>query len=643
MINHKKKALEEVTISGEHLLCGYYALAICIRYEGEIILNYVYEKLKLKKEDIAKINEEDDSKFQLSLGNKIKEYYENTLKSAREKELIEKFSLGRYTPEEQLKEADKLIASVLSVDNISLEQIRYIAKALIPNSEVLIDGQDRKCEYQSNYLKEFYNEPADSCEDVKINEAKQYILRDIFSSSPEEIKEGKFTFDPHNTNFNFEYEIKKFLEIDKIKEKIETDVGKKFEEVEFETLKAKLISISNELNKEILKEVNESKKVILYMANPEVGHYTALVVSQQQESTSEKSKENTIVLKSQQQELTSEKLQENTISKEKALPQTQFSQDNQSSSKALNTSLKIPSKERSVQASSSSIPISSSTMPTSSDSTKKTNHQLLLELIGNKDSSLMQIYSLIREVYKNDELGKINDDGKSLIHIAVEAGNYNVIPAISAMGSKYLNQRIGEILSDKKEDKKVKEEDEAVAESEGQSSDQVKTNLENQPEKQAEDQAEDHVEDEAEKQAEDQVEDQVKINYEDKPNYGLAPLHLAIRKDYKPEDLKSVKLLLMGKADVNIKTIKTQSTPIHRAVRYSVIEVVKTILNYGADINVENKHGKTAINIWQEDSEIKELLNQHLKKAKPSSSPTSPSTSSTSHSNSSLNNERSPS
>ncbi len=236
----------------------------------------------------------------------------------------------------------------------------------------------------------------------------------------------------------------------------------------------------------------------------------------------------------------------------------------------------------------------------SEDSTKKTNHQLLLELIGNKDSSLMQIYSLIREVYKNDELGKINDAGKSLIHIAVEAGNYNVIPAISAMGSKYLNQRIGEVLSDKNED---------------QIDDKTET----------------------------KIGDGEKINYQKSIDYGMAPLHLAIKKDHKSEDLKSIKLLLMGKADVNVKKLETQTTPLHYAVCYDKIKLAEILLNNGADILIKNKKGKDVKDfIYSENHDMKELLEKNLEKSKPSTPSTSPESSSTDSNRCKQNQERKP-
>ena len=54
-------------------------------------------------------------------------------------------------------------------------------------------------------------------------------------------------------------------------------------------------------------------------------------------------------------------------------------------------------------------------------------------------------------------------------------------------------------------------------------------------------------------------------------------------------------------------------TPLHRAVGFDHIEIVRLLLDRGASANVKNKEGKTPIDDAESD-EIKQLLLEHLGK-----------------------------
>lgn len=73
-------------------------------------------------------------------------------------------------------------------------------------------------------------------------------------------------------------------------------------------------------------------------------------------------------------------------------------------------------------------------------------------------------------------------------------------------------------------------------------------------------------------------------------NDGETALHLACQKGN--NDI--VQLLIDYKSDPNIQNTILGKTPLHYAVNYSHVKVVKTLLKSNINLNIQDKHGKTA-------------------------------------------------
>ena len=65
----------------------------------------------------------------------------------------------------------------------------------------------------------------------------------------------------------------------------------------------------------------------------------------------------------------------------------------------------------------------------------------------------------------------------------------------------------------------------------------------------------------------------------------------AIRKG----DLNIVKFCLQNGANINLKDMEANETPLHFAACYSKLEIVKILLQNGADINLKNRAGSTPL------------------------------------------------
>ncbi|XP_011348830.1 26S proteasome non-ATPase regulatory subunit 10-like, partial [Ooceraea biroi] len=82
-------------------------------------------------------------------------------------------------------------------------------------------------------------------------------------------------------------------------------------------------------------------------------------------------------------------------------------------------------------------------------------------------------------------------------------------------------------------------------------------------------------------------------------NKNNTPLHIATSKGYK----EIVEVLLQhvsrDKLDdfINAKTAASGSTSLHIAASNGYLEIVKSLMKYGATYNIENKEGKTPLNL----------------------------------------------
>lgn len=79
----------------------------------------------------------------------------------------------------------------------------------------------------------------------------------------------------------------------------------------------------------------------------------------------------------------------------------------------------------------------------------------------------------------------------------------------------------------------------------------------------------------------------------------MSPLGYAIEKN----DKVMIEALLKRKADVNLKDQESGETALMYAARYSSSEVVKVLLDAGAEVNARDKDGRTALSIAEEDTE----------------------------------------
>jgi serine/threonine protein kinase/ankyrin repeat protein len=86
---------------------------------------------------------------------------------------------------------------------------------------------------------------------------------------------------------------------------------------------------------------------------------------------------------------------------------------------------------------------------------------------------------------------------------------------------------------------------------------------------------------------------------------GLTPLQLAMGSwtamiNY--DQLEILRLLLEKNADVNVKNETDGRTPLHIAVSLEIIDAVRMLLQHGAKRNIEEKRGKTARQLYEEQA-----------------------------------------
>ncbi|MFY9259905.1 MAG: ankyrin repeat domain-containing protein [Gallionella sp.] len=94
-------------------------------------------------------------------------------------------------------------------------------------------------------------------------------------------------------------------------------------------------------------------------------------------------------------------------------------------------------------------------------------------------------------------------------------------------------------------------------------------------------------------------------------NQGYTPLHRAI--SYGKNDTRkiAVEILLKSGANVNAKTTRDGETPFHKAIDRDDVEIIKLLLNYGADVHAVSKLGASSLHFARNSPVVLELLKEH--------------------------------
>jgi ankyrin repeat protein len=79
-------------------------------------------------------------------------------------------------------------------------------------------------------------------------------------------------------------------------------------------------------------------------------------------------------------------------------------------------------------------------------------------------------------------------------------------------------------------------------------------------------------------------------------------------------NVEVVKRLLSAGAEVNVQD-KNGKTPLHRAAIVGDVDIVKRLLSAGANPKIQDQDGDTALDVTDEyyDEEVQELLKRHSK------------------------------
>jgi ankyrin repeat protein len=94
-------------------------------------------------------------------------------------------------------------------------------------------------------------------------------------------------------------------------------------------------------------------------------------------------------------------------------------------------------------------------------------------------------------------------------------------------------------------------------------------------------------------------------------NDGYTPLHGAVSYGKNDTRKSAVKILLERGANPNAKTSRDGETPFHKAVSRGDIEIVRLLIDYGADVNAVSKFGVTSLYFARNSNAITELLKEH--------------------------------
>lgn len=98
-----------------------------------------------------------------------------------------------------------------------------------------------------------------------------------------------------------------------------------------------------------------------------------------------------------------------------------------------------------------------------------------------------------------------------------------------------------------------------------------------------------------------------------KDSSGYTPLHYAVRSS----SVQLVRLLIDAGANVNAQTSAGKATPLHRAVTRGRPETVKLLLEKGADPKKRDVDGKTPLHICCKESSKETLICAQMLLAKP--------------------------
>lgn len=92
---------------------------------------------------------------------------------------------------------------------------------------------------------------------------------------------------------------------------------------------------------------------------------------------------------------------------------------------------------------------------------------------------------------------------------------------------------------------------------------------------------------------------------------GFTPLHAAACNGKNDTRKTVVEILLKSGANVNAKIPRSGETPLHKAIFRGDVEVVKLLLDHGADVNATSKFGVTSLYFARNSKVISELLKEH--------------------------------
>lgn len=93
-------------------------------------------------------------------------------------------------------------------------------------------------------------------------------------------------------------------------------------------------------------------------------------------------------------------------------------------------------------------------------------------------------------------------------------------------------------------------------------------------------------------------------------NDGYTPLHGAVSYGKNETRRSAVEVLLKSGANGNAKTSRDGETPFHKAISRGDVEIVKLLLDYGADVNAVSKFGVTSLYFARNSEAISKLLKE---------------------------------
>ena len=102
------------------------------------------------------------------------------------------------------------------------------------------------------------------------------------------------------------------------------------------------------------------------------------------------------------------------------------------------------------------------------------------------------------------------------------------------------------------------------------------------------------------------------------PNYrgsGSALLEV-VRFSYK-DYTQALNILLKYGADTNLAHTDTGETPLMRAARYAPLNIVRLLLEHGADVNQVNNKGKSVLDLLGQSPKCIELRTEYIDLGKP--------------------------